>query len=734
MCGILKELSNICRLCLTLLQEDEISAHEIFTSDGTQSKACKSTACNVNFEKPENLCSNKMCKSCDKMQMKQNKTDLNQNAKVPDVPLSLTSTKVDINDHITDTPFSILKQHRTHISSLSKHNDKVLQSIFANLGGGDCDDSPPITTQILKCLSLEVLPNDGLPAVVCCNCRSQLKVFWRFKCLAQRADIALRKYLDVYKATEEGLMESSETCLNQTISTKTCVKSSSERMAAKALTELSNSAKAKLFSLKVNKNIQSSFVEDINCTNSIKSENFTKDLSLERNIDTADNSVYEMPNPTSKRFEKLQHDLITSEDKDKNLSLQQQLETAAVLMDISKKVIISPPCSNPESPCLASDSSIKNSVIKSKRPLDSKLTTEMDLSVKKPKLELVNFSDLLISESHNDLSNIKSFGTNEPLNIFDTKEEKLSSDSEHSLDSNRLEMDITTLTERRTPESVASEDHGTDAATTQLWQALAHSAANNVESHETNRLLQLLNKSFTFPVAAPKALLQRDSREEPIALLKSNDEQLIGKVKLSDCIVSTDGNECITNHYISMEDAVYDKKNPKNSTSANSAQKGMSCSNCGTLTTTIWRRNIRGEIVCNACGLYFKLHGINRPHSMRRDTIHTRRRRPKDSEKSDKKKNKSDNYTAETMEKKYIEGISTSLNEKSEDVKLRFGSYANKDIITFIKNNGPISGTEETDGKKQTNVERTSKNKLNDGNDDFVAPLNLVASANNKLT
>lgn len=85
-------------------------------------------------------------------------------------------------------------------------------------------------------------------------------------------------------------------------------------------------------------------------------------------------------------------------------------------------------------------------------------------------------------------------------------------------------------------------------------------------------------------------------------------------------------------------------QNPKNSTSANSAQKGMSCSNCGTLTTTIWRRNIRGEIVCNACGLYFKLHGINRPHSMRRDTIHTRRRRPKDSEKSEKKSKSNDKF------------------------------------------------------------------------------------------
>lgn len=69
---------------------------------------------------------------------------------------------------------------------------------------------------------------------------------------------------------------------------------------------------------------------------------------------------------------------------------------------------------------------------------------------------------------------------------------------------------------------------------------------------------------------------------------------------------------------------------PKNANNnQQSSQKDLSCTNCGTTTTTIWRRNLRGEMVCNACGLYFKLHGVNRPHTMRRDTIHTRRRRPK---------------------------------------------------------------------------------------------------------
>ena len=56
---------------------------------------------------------------------------------------------------------------------------------------------------------------------------------------------------------------------------------------------------------------------------------------------------------------------------------------------------------------------------------------------------------------------------------------------------------------------------------------------------------------------------------------------------------------------------------------------GLCCTNCGTTTTTLWRRNNDGEPVCNACGLYYKLHGVNRPLAMRKDGIQTRKRKPK---------------------------------------------------------------------------------------------------------
>merc|ERR1712013_865416 len=47
---------------------------------------------------------------------------------------------------------------------------------------------------------------------------------------------------------------------------------------------------------------------------------------------------------------------------------------------------------------------------------------------------------------------------------------------------------------------------------------------------------------------------------------------------------------------------------PKNCRVSTSRREGLSCNNCLTQTTTLWRRTSEGGTVCNACGLYQKLH------------------------------------------------------------------------------------------------------------------------------
>lgn len=100
----------------------------------------------------------------------------------------------------------------------------------------------------------------------------------------------------------------------------------------------------------------------------------------------------------------------------------------------------------------------------------------------------------------------------------------------------------------------------------------------------------------------------------------------------------------------------------------------LQCANCGTNKTTMWRRDAGGVHVCNACGLFYRINGFNRPVSMRRDVIRTRKRREKELILAQHQSLDDDN---QSMEKSPI-NLSSNGTNKTQDVTVSTSLSSNE--------------------------------------------------------
>ena len=154
------------------------------------------------------------------------------------------------------------------------------------------------------------------------------------------------------------------------------------------------------------------------------------------------------------------------------------------------------------------------------------------------------------------------------------------------------------------------------------------------------------------------------------------------------------------------------------------------CKNCLTSTTPLWRRDENGAVLCNACGLFLKLHGRPRPISLKTDTIKPRNRKgtsnhdqadarnlmdlePKKTPKNDDKKRKhkgtSNGHDAMSSTKKIRLDEKHSLQTSSDYIT---NDVNNNNRNTDTRTSNIASTTENSKKETVTAIQATTKTQL----------------------
>lgn len=97
----------------------------------------------------------------------------------------------------------------------------------------------------------------------------------------------------------------------------------------------------------------------------------------------------------------------------------------------------------------------------------------------------------------------------------------------------------------------------------------------------------------------------------------------------------------------------------------------MRCNNCDTDVTPLWRKGSNGSDVCNACGLYYKIHGVDRPKSMKKDEVRQRHRVRKNTISVSHQDSTYDEMLNEKNEKHVKKTMITAIEEENSQEKPR---------------------------------------------------------------
>ncbi|KAI9299567.1 hypothetical protein BJ944DRAFT_274125 [Cunninghamella echinulata] len=163
----------------------------------------------------------------------------------------------------------------------------------------------------------------------------------------------------------------------------------------------------------------------------------------------------------------------------------------------------------------------------------------------------------------------------------------------------------------------------------------------------------------------------------PLTNSNTNNTNTIHTKILEDVNINNQNNNY---NHVHNNNSNNNNNNNNNSNNAMGILSTAECANCHTDTTPLWRRDANGQTICNACGLYYKLHNVHRPVSMKRNVIKRRKRV------SDETTTKENNSHQSIMKKSKHQHSQKEEDELEEDVILiQMETNSNKSHITTTK-------------------------------------------------
>ncbi|CCF60100.1 hypothetical protein KAFR_0J00320 [Kazachstania africana CBS 2517] len=161
----------------------------------------------------------------------------------------------------------------------------------------------------------------------------------------------------------------------------------------------------------------------------------------------------------------------------------------------------------------------------------------------------------------------------------------------------------------------------------------SNSYSNNYMNFISNNTTSsLFASSPSIPHSSNNYIKREDSFYKPSMFTKNNDPSTIPLSSMNTAnsvrknpITKQPSMTSLTN-INKRKPSVSELSTSQNSlTSSNMHKKPqIQCFNCKTLKTPLWRRDPNGNALCNACGLFQKLHGTMRPLSLKTDVIKKR--------------------------------------------------------------------------------------------------------------